>query len=169
MDETSSLTLPAGISLRPETPEDRDFLFRLYASTREDELAPVLWTAEQKGAFLKMQFDAQFSHYRKHYADAAFEVIQDGVVPIGRLYVHRTAGTINVMDIALLPARRRQGLGSTLLRQVLDEGRQHDKVVQIYVEQNNPALKMYLKLGFVQTGLDGIYIAMEWSASRAQQ
>ena len=45
----SAFTLPAallsqGYALRPETDDDIPFLMRLYASTREDELAPAPWS-----------------------------------------------------------------------------------------------------------------------------
>jgi len=47
------------LALRPAGPEDIAFLFRVYASTRTEELAPVPWSDEQKRAFLAMQFDLQ--------------------------------------------------------------------------------------------------------------
>ena len=37
--------------LRPSSPEDREFLFRLYASTREEELRPFAWNPAQQEAF----------------------------------------------------------------------------------------------------------------------
>ena len=47
------------LSLRPIAPDDEELLFRVYASTRAEELAAVAWTDEQKAAFLRMQFAAQ--------------------------------------------------------------------------------------------------------------
>ncbi len=44
------------ISLRPITAEDVDFLYRVYASTRADEMKLVDWDDAQKRAFLEMQF-----------------------------------------------------------------------------------------------------------------
>ena len=37
--------------LRPSLPEDRDFLFRLYASTRVEEIRGFGWNAVQQEAF----------------------------------------------------------------------------------------------------------------------
>src|SRR6202040_3804824 len=55
------------ITLRPIRPEDRGFLFRVYASTREEELALTDWDEEQKRAFLEGQFAAQDTWYRERY------------------------------------------------------------------------------------------------------
>ena len=52
------------LDLRRERNEDHRFLYGLYASTRETELAQVMWSAREKQEFLRLQFDAQ----RKHYA-----------------------------------------------------------------------------------------------------
>ena len=41
-------------ALRPFTPENLDFLFQLYASTRQEELEPVDRDESQKEEFLKM-------------------------------------------------------------------------------------------------------------------
>src|SRR5690348_16787850 len=90
-------------SLRPVTSDDAEFLYRVYASTREEELSAVPWPPEQKEAFLRMQFSAQDKHYRAHYAGATYDVILVDGVPAGRLYVYRTPREIRVMDIALLP------------------------------------------------------------------
>src|SRR4051812_8492249 len=69
-DAPPAFQLPAallslGYTLRPETEDDTPFLFRVYASTREQELAQAVgWSAEQKLAFLTQQFQAQRQHYR---------------------------------------------------------------------------------------------------------
>ena len=47
------------VTLRDEVPEDKAFLYRLYASTREAEMNMVPWPQEHKHEFLKMQFQLQ--------------------------------------------------------------------------------------------------------------
>ena len=82
---------------------DRSFLFAVYASTRELELAAVEWDVAQKAAFVRMQFDAQHAYYQEHYAGAAFDIILVNGQPAGRLYVSREEDEIRIVDIALLP------------------------------------------------------------------
>ena len=50
--------MSAVIELLPVAEDDREFLYRVYASTRADELAAVPWDRAQKEAFLRAQFDA---------------------------------------------------------------------------------------------------------------
>ena len=107
--------------LRPARAEDREFLLRVYASTREEELRLVDWSDEQKAAFVRQQFEAQDAYYREHYDPATFDVIEADGTPAGRLYVARWEDEIRIIDIALLPEHRRRGIGTALLRALLDE------------------------------------------------
>jgi ribosomal protein S18 acetylase RimI-like enzyme len=150
------------VVLRPIRPQDMDFLSRLYASTREEELAPVPWSREQKEAFLRFQFEAQHKHYVEHYPGASFDVVLAGGEPAGRLYLVEWEREIRLIDVALLPEFRGRGLGGRLLADVLERGRQSDKAVTIHVEQNNPAMRLYHRLGFARIGEHGIYHLMEW-------
>ncbi len=151
------------LALRPIADGDRDLLYRIYASTREDELAQVDWNATQKAAFLWMQFTAQHQYYQEHYAGAAFQVILADGQPAGRLYVARWPEEIRIVDIALLPAYRNAGIGTALLKDLLAEGAQTRKRVSIHVERFNPALRLYERLGFTQIADKGVYLLLEWS------
>ena len=67
------------------------------------------------------------------------------------------------MDIALLPAHRRQGVGTLLINQILSDAAKARKTVSIHVEIFNPALRWYEELGFRQISSYGPYQLMEWS------
>lgn len=150
--------------LRPITPEDVPFLAAVYASTRWDELAPTGWSEEEKAVFCRRQFDAQSAHYREHYPDAAFQVIEKEGRGIGRLYVARWEREIRIVDISLLPEFRGTGIGTKLLRDLQDEARSAGKSLTIHVERFNPALRLYQRLGFQQVEDKGVYLLMRWSA-----
>lgn len=152
----------SAVTFRPIRPEDEEFLAALYASTREEELAPVPWSAEQKAAFLRMQFDAQHQHYRQHYPDARFDLVLAGGEPIGRLYVDRWPAEIRLIDIALVPAWRNRGIGGELLRELMAEAEAAGKPLTIHVERFNPALRLYERLNFRQIEDKGVYHLMEW-------
>lgn len=157
----------AGLRFRPASDSDLDFLCGVYASTRTEELAPVPWSESEKAAFLNMQFRAQQAHYRQHYTTAEFLIVEQAGEPIGRLYVDRWAREHRVVDIALLPRHRRQGLGTALMRDLLDEAAAAGKPLSIHVEQFNPAQRLYERLGFVRVGETGAYDLMRWSAPSA--
>jgi len=156
---------PGAVTLRPITEADHPFLFRLYASTREEELAPVPWTAEQKEAFLRQQFGAQHTWWQEHYTGARFDLVLVDGVPAGRLYVDVWEREIRIVDIALVPEHRGGGIGTMLLRRVFAEGDAAGKPVSIHVEVFNPARRLYERLGFAEKGQHGdVYILMERAA-----
>jgi GNAT superfamily N-acetyltransferase len=160
---TTNTRIDEHVSLRPETPEDREFLSDLYASTREEELRAVTsWNDAEKRAFLRMQFDAQFDHYRKHYSAAEFWVIERDGERVGRLYLHYKPDDLRIVDIALVAAVRGEGIGGRLLGGLLDTARAGGYSVSIHVERNNPAMRLYERLGFVPIDEHGIYFLMEW-------
>lgn len=147
-------------TLRPVTGDDEPFLRALYASTRERELSAVKWSEDQKAAFLTMQFDAQDSHYRTHYRDAQFDIIEIDGVAAGRLYVWETAGELRVVDIALMPQYRNQGIGGGLMRAILRRASESGRAVTIHVEADNPARHLYERLEFTPVEQRGPYLLM---------
>jgi ribosomal protein S18 acetylase RimI-like enzyme len=152
------------LRLRPVEAGDERFVCRLYASTRDEEMARVPWSAEQKEAFLQMQFNAQTAHYRSYYPNAMHQVIQhaDGR-PIGRLIVDRSNESMLIIDIALLPEHRSAGIGSRALRQLMNEAGQAGLPLVLRVEFFNPAIRLYSRLGFVKTREIDIYHEMVWT------
>src|SRR5262245_11356372 len=107
------------ITFRPIGPDDEPFLYRVYASTRTEALAPLDWDAAPKEAFLRMQFNAQHRYYQEQFPDASFQIILADNCPVGRLYVQRRPEELRVIDVALLPEHRRAGIGSALLNDLL--------------------------------------------------
>lgn len=151
------------VAFRPIGPADMEFLLRLYRSTREDEMAMIAdWTAEQKDAFLRQQFEAQHTYYHEHYEGADFLILLLEGEPAGRLYIHRRPAEIRLMDIALLPEHRNGGLGTKLVRDLLAEGEASGKPVTIHVEIYNPAMRLYQRLGFQPIADRGVYHLLEW-------
>jgi ribosomal protein S18 acetylase RimI-like enzyme len=150
-----------GVTLRPIRDDDRELLCRVYASTRWEELAPVPWTDEQKMDFCRSQFEAQHAFYQANYIGAQWLVIERDGVPAGRLYVHRREKEIRLVDIALLPEHRGTGIGSGLLAELIAESNEAGKPLRIHVEKNNPALRLYERLGFVPIVDKGVYHLME--------
>ncbi len=157
----------SSITYRPTGPDDDTFLLELYASTRADEMAMVSWSAEQLQAFITMQFAAQQEHYQKKYPMASHEIILSSGRPVGRRYVARLEQEIRIVDITLMPPERNGGIGTFSLRELLNEAVSTDKVVRIYVENFNPSLRLFVRLGFRQVDEQGIHFLMEWSPKAA--
>ena len=150
------------VNFRTINQEDEPFLYQVYASTREEELKVVPWSKQEKVAFLKMQFEAQHKYYQEQYSKANYWVIEQQNKPIGRLYLDYRPDEVRIIDIAILSEHRNQGIGSQILRDILGEAEKRELPVRIHVEQNNPALNLYNRLGFKQIGDTGVYFLMEW-------
>jgi len=155
----------AGLRFRPITDADLPFLYEVYASTRTEELAPVAWSEAQKTAFLTMQFRAQHADYQQNYPGAdRLLVVMPADQPAGRLYLERGKRAHVVIDIALLPEHRGQGLGAAIMRDLMDEAARAGKLLSIHVEKFNPALHLYRRLGFRTVEDKGVYDLMHWTA-----
>jgi len=152
------------VTLRPIVAEDEALLLRVYASTREEELAPVPWSDEQESGFVAMQFAAQSAHYAEHYTGMTSDVVVIDGDDAGRLLVARWAREIRIVDITLLPAFRGRGAGGELLAELIDEATEMDRALSIHVERENRALGLYERLGFRPVGETGAYLRMEFAA-----
>jgi ribosomal protein S18 acetylase RimI-like enzyme len=155
-----------GITYRFRTEDDLPFIERLYASTREEELAMTGWPESFKLQFVAQQHFAQNRHLELHYPGTEWLMIEQGGAAIGRLYVEERGDAIWVVDIALMPESRGLGIGTAVLRDVLEQGREAGKPVGLNVIKTNRARRLYERLGFVFAGDAGAHDRMEWRAGQ---
>ncbi len=151
------------LSLRSVRSEDEDFLFRLYASTRQEEMSAWGWDAAQQAAFLQMQFRAQRQGYAADYAGADHRVILADDQPVGRLMVHRAEKEVRLVDISVLPEYRNRGLGAALIRDLMAECQASRKPLCLQVAKGSRAARLYERLGLLRTGEDEICDHMGWN------
>ncbi len=151
---------PSRLSLRPITAGDRELLFRIYASTREDERQLLGWAPAQWEAFLRQQFGFQHDQYMVAYQNPSFDLVLLEDEPVGRLYVDRRDEEMRVVDIAFLPEFRCRGIGGRLLRCLIREAEGAGRLLGLHVEKNNPILDFYRRLGFQDAADRGVYLYM---------
>jgi ribosomal protein S18 acetylase RimI-like enzyme len=159
------------ITLRPLQPGDEAFLYKLYCSVREDELAAVDWDAAAKEAFLQMQFGAQQAHYQTQRAYADYKLIYHADQPVGQWFIDREEENIHLLDISLLAQYRNCGIGTALIGQLVAEADADAKTATLYVHTDSPALRLYQRFGFEIVQPAGLYYFMQrakaycWTAS----
>ena len=161
----AEMTVPGGgrVALRPVAAGDEEFLLSVYASTREQELAQVPWSEEQKTAFLRQQSEAQRREYDVRYPEAEYDVILLDGRPVGRLWIGRDEEQIRLLDIALLPEAQRKGVGAALLSRLVEEARATGRKLRHMVFiMNEGARRFYERHGFVVFEDLGGYLHMEW-------
>ncbi|WP_426756416.1 N-acetyltransferase family protein [Myxococcus sp. Y35] len=161
------LAATVSIDLRAVTPSDEPFLFALYASTREPELAAWGWAPAQRDAFLRMQWMAQSHDWAARHPGADHQVVCIHGQPAGRLLVARSAAEWRVVDIALLPQHRGSGAGTWLLRRIQDEAAKAGIPLRLRVLRTNPARRLYERLGFEVDAVSAEetadpYVSMAW-------
>ncbi len=128
------------IRLRRIGEDDMDVLCQVYASTRTEEMQRVpQWSAEMKEAFLKSQSQNSTSTISNHVG-GDFWVIEKAGTSIGRLYVHQNFQNrgVRIIDIALLPTWRNQGIGRGILRDIMRETTALNRPLTIHVESSIP-------------------------------
>jgi ribosomal protein S18 acetylase RimI-like enzyme len=154
---------PGAVTLRPASNADYAFMRYLYGASRAEEMERFPFSEDQKGAFLDQQFGAQFEHYRIHYPTCERNIIERDGHGVGRLWIDEWPDQIRLVDISLLPEARGSGLGTALVRGVLERGAKAGKPVTIHVEGFNPALRLYQRLGFEHVDTNGVYYLMKWT------
>lgn len=151
--------MPA-VECRTSSEQDQPFLFALFCDVRAPEFALADLPPPALEALLKMQFQAQASSYALRFPLARDVLLWSGQERIGRMLVDR-GDAIHLINIGLTAAHRGRGIGTVLLRSLLDEARDQHLVVKLEVRHGNPALRLYQRLGFAVTGDNGMDIAME--------
>jgi len=149
--------------------EDFDFIEALYLSTRDAELALSGWPEAEKNAFLTQQHRAQHHHYQTYYPNAERLILERAGAPIGRLYLDPWPRELRIIDIALVPAARGQGIGEAVLRDVIAWAEDQAKGVSIHVEKFNPAPRLRGRRGQGRVRADGARTVARCSAIRLKE
>ena len=151
------------VKLRAAKESDREWLYQLFIASHDDlSIAVAAWDEQQKDVFLQIQFQAQQNHYRGIYPESRCDVILMHDEVIGQILVANIGDELRLVDVSLLPEFRNRGIGSALLRDLLEEAAGENKRVTLHVLQGNPAVCLYQRLGFSHVGEQGIYRRMEW-------
>lgn len=149
-------------NIRPETPQDVDFIALLYRSTRDDLLQLDLPEAMVDN-LIEMQFRAQQSSYRKQFPDADYAVVERKGDPIGYLITDNGDKEIRLVYIAFLVHERNKGHGRSLIQTLQDKAAVANKPLTLSVDpQNMHAKHLYLSSGFQIRGNDSTNLELTW-------
>ncbi|GLS20277.1 hypothetical protein GCM10007874_32940 [Labrys miyagiensis] len=170
-EEAGRIAVPGGtVSLRRADETDAPFLFDLFRGHTGSRLRMGGLPEDVIEQLVAMQYRARVQSYRDRFPDACWSVIEAAGVPIGELIVTGEPGALYVVDIALNPGHRQQGIGSALMRTVMAAGAARGGVRAMVAANNEASLRMFRRLGFSETNdEDGVYLELQWqpSADRA--
>lgn len=153
------------LTTRAALPADEAFLHRLYASTRDDLRLLVADDPAAVETLIAMQRQVQCAGYLATYPHAQYLVVELNGTPIGRMVIDEGPGTTRLVDIALLPEMRGQGLGTTLLRRLQAAATVRNVALTLSVARGNArARTLYLARGFAVQAQDAARTEMVWRA-----
>ena len=79
---------------------------------------------------------------------------------IGRISVMRHWRKVFLRDIELLAAERNRGIGTAMIRALLELAKADGRAVELLVLKCNPAQRLYVRLGFTVVADDGARLTM---------
>ncbi len=167
MSNSSEIASPLGLlHLRPEHDDDTAFRLTLFRDSRLPEFALLAQLgAEAFDQIVRLQFQAQTASYRTSFPQARFDIIELDGVPIGRIVVNRPGTVIHIVDQAVVPAWRNRGIGTAVMRALLEEAARDGLPVRLKVaSSNDPSMRLYARLGFKIIEQAPFYLEMEWRA-----
>lgn len=139
--------------LRSAGPDDADALFGIH------------WAS--MGEYLARAFDGYAdedarAYHRQWLGSGRAQVIVVGGQAAGALDVdwQPDAGFLRTIEID--PAFQGRGIGTAIVRDMLDQCAQRRIPARLYVFPHNPAGRLYKRLGFREVDRDGPYVVMQW-------
>jgi ribosomal protein S18 acetylase RimI-like enzyme len=114
------------------------------------------------------QFEAQTVSYRNDFPQARFDIVELVGTPIGRIVVDRPGTMIHIVDQAIVPNLRGRGIGTAIMRAILDDAAAAGLPVQLEVDsENDPSYRLYRRLGFMPIETLPFYLRLEWRPTAA--
>ena len=143
-----------GSRIRRATSQDEGFLFDVYCTTWQKEIA-AMPNPNLVQHFLRIQYTAHNVRLQTRFPDHERWVVTHEDKPAGRLFLHRSPSMLHIVEITLLPEFCSAGIGSRILRAVLAEAARDDQAVSLRVPRRNVrAANLYNTLGFRLVALD---------------
>ena len=169
MHDLIAICSPAGIvHLRPERNDDRDFRYLLFCNSRPPEWDHVQLDPTQREQLMRHQFQAQTMTYAARFPRARFDIIELAGERIGRIVVNRPGDVLHVVDQAIIPRLRNQGIGTAIMDSLMRDAANLKLPIRLKVaDANDRSLRLYLRLGFVPIRTVPAYIELEWRGLQA--
>ena len=97
-----------------------------------------------------------------------FEIVLCDVNPCGFLSIEDCPDHISVSEIVITPQFQGRGIGSRLLNEEIQRGRETQSPLRLQVLKANRAIELYRRLGFKECGTTETHICMVWAACEQQ-
>ena len=142
------------LAIRPASPEDREWLFELHEAAMRERVERNHGSWERD--------DQRERFFDREETDVRIVLVDD--VAVGA--VHLADGPDDSLHIGLLevhPASQGQGVGTKVLGALDEEAARAGRALTLGVRRDNPALRLYRRLGFRVTSEDATHLQMQRS------
>lgn len=148
------------ITTRPSVAQDSTMMLELYASTSQDELDQLGWSLGHQRTFVIMQAQTEEWNRARLYPGMDRLTICVDDLQVGRLLVCLRRGVLHLVDISLLPRYRGLGIGTRLVREVIEEAGKARVPVTIKVLKDSISFRIADQLGFTASTDLGRYVEL---------
>ncbi|MGB1261743.1 MAG: GNAT family N-acetyltransferase [Cognaticolwellia sp.] len=152
-DQVSAETGASVLSFRRARASDKAFLLNLRKASMDEHLKAA-------GIFLDDQ--AHMLRIDEFFSDSHVILLQN--IAIGLLKLGQFSDHIHVRQFQLLPKYHGVGIGSRVLGLLKRKAAAKQRTITLNVLLENPARQLYLRHGFVVTGINKLEYSMRWQA-----
>ena len=138
MRSTISLIIEMHLEFRQATAIDLDFLDEMHTACMKEHVVKVYpWNPEL---------------FRQTFNPKLIQIILVNKVEVGMLQISKRNGELYLGNFLVTPAFQNRGIGTAVLKKVLDRGKLLELPIKLKVLKKNRAKNLYERLGFTVTG-----------------
>lgn len=147
------------IKLLTAKKDDTSFIKELFFQVKSQEFIRFHWDKTLLESLLEIQYNAQQKSYEQQFPDAETFIVFFEKNRVGKLTLDKSTN-YHVVDISIHNDYQNKGIGTQVLNKIIIEAKTYNKAVTLSVTKDNPAHKLYKKLGFIAVKEDDIYLKM---------
>lgn len=139
--------------LSKANPQDKEWLYQLHKNTLGPYATQVYGWDER----------LQRNMFEERFQKGNDFIITINEVPVGMISLVEKEDNINILRIEIAPERQNCGIGTIVIKDIMEQAKDKSKDVVLRVLKVNPAKKLYDRLGFETTSEDDTHYYMKWS------
>ena len=139
------------LEIIPAEESHREFSYQVKKSA-EGEYITGVWGWDE---------DIQRDFHSKDWRQSRPDLITYDGEPIGTIHISENEEFIHIGQFFILPEYQNKGIGTYLLKGILDKADRSGLITRLRFLRNNPVVSLYERNGFRITGFDGSYYSME--------
>jgi ribosomal protein S18 acetylase RimI-like enzyme len=150
-----------------QSEQDAPFLAELFVAVRLPEFLAGGLPEPMARTVLAQQYRFQQSAYDAMHPNREHILLCRDDQPLGQLQLAVDQAELLLVDIAVLPGFQGQGIGASVLQQLQRQAAEHQQTLRLSVRRNNPARRLYTRLGFVEElcSIDTPELRLQWKSA----